>query len=147
MPSRRVLWRGSFAVVTIAAIALVVFFLLLNVGGWRARILARLFRVENWPVVVPPPPNFQPQVPPRFKVSILARGFTEPRWLAVALDGDVFVADSAAGAVVVLHDPQGKGSADSRDVFADHLILPFRDRLPRRLCVHCQHKRGPPLSL
>ncbi|MFZ0760884.1 MAG: sorbosone dehydrogenase family protein [Candidatus Sulfotelmatobacter sp.] len=109
----------------IAAIAVAMFFFLLNVGGWRARILARLFRVDNWPVVVSPPPDFQPQVPPGFRVSVFARGFTEPRWLAVAPNGDVFVADSAAGAVVVLHDSQGQGRAESRDIFADHLNLPF----------------------
>jgi glucose/arabinose dehydrogenase len=38
---------------------------------------------------------------------------------------DVFVADSAIGEVVVLHDPQGQGSAQSREIFADHLNLPF----------------------
>jgi glucose/arabinose dehydrogenase len=126
MPSQKGLWRASFAVLTIAAPALALFsFFLLNVGGWRARILARVFRVDNWPVVVSPPTNFRPQVPPGFEVSVFARGFTEPRWLAVAPSGDVFVADSAAGAVVVLHDPKGMGRADSRDIFADYLDLPF----------------------
>ena len=124
MPSKRISWRGSLGVAAIAAIALAIFFLV-NVGGWRARILARLLRVNNRPVVVPPPPSFQPQVPGGFKVSVFARGFTEPRWLAVAPNGDVFVVDSAAGAVVVLHDPEGKGSAQARDIFADHLNLPF----------------------
>lgn len=37
----------------------------------------------------------------------------------------MFVADSAARQVVVLHDPQGKGHAESRDIFADRLNLPF----------------------
>jgi glucose/arabinose dehydrogenase len=124
MFTQRVLWRPLAVLITIAAGALGVF-LLLNVGGWRALLLARLFRVDNWPVVVEPPANFQPQVPPGFKVSAFAKGFTEPRWLAVAPNGDVFVADSAAGEVVVLHDPQNKGSAESRDIFADHLNLPF----------------------
>jgi glucose/arabinose dehydrogenase len=99
--------------------------LLLNLAGWRARVLARLLRTDNWPVVVSPPTDFQPQVPPGFKVSVFARGFAEPRWLAVAPNGDVFVADSASGAVVVLHDPQSHGSALSRETFADHLNLPF----------------------
>jgi glucose/arabinose dehydrogenase len=120
-----VLSRRPIAEAAIAATLAVSVFFLLNLGGWRARILARLFRVDNWPVVVSPPPNFQPQVPPGFKVSVFARGFTGPRWLAVAPDGDVFVADSAAGAVVVLHDPERSGAARSRDIFADHLNLPF----------------------
>jgi glucose/arabinose dehydrogenase len=99
--------------------------LLLNVGGYRALIFSKLSSVNNWPVVVEPPANFQPRVPPGFKVSVYARDFKEPRWLAVAPNGDVVVADSGAGEVVVLHDSHGKGSAASRDVFADHLDLPF----------------------
>ena len=125
MPSKRALWQRSLVVVAMAAATLAGLFFLLNPGGWRARILARLLRVDNDPVVVVPPPNFQPQVPAGFKVSVFATGFTQPRWLAVAPSGDVFVADSAAGLVVVLHDPQGKGRAESRDIFADHLNLPF----------------------
>jgi glucose/arabinose dehydrogenase len=108
----------------IAAVALTVVGLL-NVSGWRALVLARLFRIDNDPVVVPLPSNFQPQVPSGFKVSVFATGFIGPRWLAVAPDGDVFVADSPAGEIVVLHDPQKQGSAESREVFADHLDLPF----------------------
>jgi glucose/arabinose dehydrogenase len=84
-----------------------------------------VFRVDNRPVVVPPPPDFRPHVPAGFKVTVFAEGFAEPRWLAIAPDGDVFVADSAAGTVVVLHDPGRIGHAESRDTFADHLILPF----------------------
>jgi glucose/arabinose dehydrogenase len=116
--------RTFVAVVTIATTVLAGI-LLLNTGGWRALILARLFRVDNDPVMVPRPANFRPQVPPGFDVSVFATGFAEPRWLAVAPNGDVFVADSAAREVVVLRDPQGKGRAQSRDIFADHLNLPF----------------------
>lgn len=75
--------------------------------------------------MVSPPRSFQPEVPAGFKVSVFAKGFEQPRWLAIASNGDVFVADSAAGQIVVLHDPQQHGIADSRDVFADHLNLPF----------------------
>jgi hypothetical protein len=81
--------------------------------------------LRTGPRVVSPPANFQPQVPAGFKVSVFARGFAEPRSLAVAPNGDVFVADSAAGEVVVLHDQQGQGRAQSRDIFADHQNLPF----------------------
>jgi glucose/arabinose dehydrogenase len=108
----------------IAVAALAVIFLL-NTGGWKTRIRARLLRTDNGPLVVAPPANFQPKVPPGFKVSVFARDFTEPRWLAVAPNGDVFVADSAVGEVVVLHDPENQGSAQSREVFAHHLNLPF----------------------
>jgi glucose/arabinose dehydrogenase len=98
---------------------------LLNVAGWRARVVARFLRTENQPLVVAAPAHFQPEVPGGFKVSVFARGFRQPRWMAVAPDGDVFVADSAAGAVVVLHVTAGEPVAGSREVFADHLTLPF----------------------
>ena len=117
--------RRSFGAAGMMIAAALVIVLVLNTGGWRARVLARVLRTDNWPVVVSPPANFQPQVPPGFKVSVFAEGFTEPRWLAVAPNGDVFVADSSAGKVVVLRDPQRQGRAQSREIFADHLHLPF----------------------
>jgi glucose/arabinose dehydrogenase len=117
--------RRSFTTMGLIATAMLAVILLLNVGGWKTRIRARLFRTGNWPVVVSPPPNFQPQVPPGFKLSVFAKGFTQPRWLAVAPNGDVFVSDSAIGEVVVLHDPQSRGSVQSREIFADRLNLPF----------------------
>jgi glucose/arabinose dehydrogenase len=124
MNPRKTLWRVVVAFVLITgAVSSVV--LLLNVGGWRARVVSRITRVENWPVVVASPPNFQPTVPPGFTVSVFAKGLVEPRWLAVAPNGDVFVADSAAGEIVVLHGLSAQGSAESRTVFADHLNLPF----------------------
>jgi glucose/arabinose dehydrogenase len=111
----------TFSSIVAAALSIL---LLSKVVGWRAGILAR-FHTNNPPVVVSPPVNFQPQVPSGFRVSVFARGFTEPRWLAVAPNGDVFVADSAIGEVLVLDDRQGQGSAQSREIFADHLNLPF----------------------
>jgi len=78
--------------------------------------------VNNPASVVPPPLGFAPRVPQGFAVSILARDFEDPRWLAVAPNGDVFVAESASGRLVVLHDPLHR---PERDVFAEHLLLPF----------------------
>ncbi|MGO9087698.1 MAG: PQQ-dependent sugar dehydrogenase [Candidatus Sulfotelmatobacter sp.] len=124
MNSKKVIWRTVVALAVITAVTIGAVSLL-NVGGWRARVLSRIMRVDNWPVVVTPPPNFQPHVPPGFRVSVFARGFVGPRWLAVSPNGDVFVADSAAGEVIVLHGLSVQGSAESRAVFADHLKLPF----------------------
>src|SRR5208283_3381742 len=117
--------RRVFVVLAAVSLGVLTTLLLLNTGGWRARVLARLLRINNEPVVVAPPPNFQPRVPPGFKISVFAEGFTQPRWLAAAPNGDVFVADSAAGQVIVLFDRQRRGRAESREVFADHLNLPF----------------------
>jgi len=81
--------------------------------------------VNNPARVVPAPLDFQPRVPPSFKVSVFARDFDEPRWLAVAPNGDVFVADAKRGQVIVLRDTRHLGKAESREIFADHLTLPF----------------------
>jgi len=115
MPLRRLLQLA-----TLAAVAIFLF-LLMNVGGWRQRVLARVSRVDNSPTIIAAPPNFLPQVPAGFKTAVFARGFTEPRWLAVAPNGDVFVADPGEDQVVVLHGSK----AETRDIFAGHLNLPF----------------------
>lgn len=123
MPSLKAFWKTIIALFALA-VAAGALFLVLNVGGWRARVAAAIGAVYNWPVVVPPPANFQPHVPPGFKVSIFASGFAEPRWLAVAPNGDVFVADSGAGDVIVLRTAPSPAGA-LREIFADHLSLPF----------------------
>ncbi len=96
--------------------------LLFNFNGWKALVLARVFRTYNPPVVVAAPAGFQPKVPEGFKVSIFASGLRNPRWMAVAPNGDVFLAESGSGEVIVLHSSP---SGVSREVFADGLNLPF----------------------
>jgi glucose/arabinose dehydrogenase len=119
------MWRKSISAALLLAAASLGVLALLNVRGWRALIIARVLRTNNAPVVVPLPPNFQPQLPSGFRASVLASAFKQPRWLAIAPNGDVFVADSAAGEVVVLHAPFSPSGARSRETFADHLNLPF----------------------
>lgn len=119
----RTYWKTIVGLLALA-VAGPALFLALNVGGWRARITAAIGSVYNWPDVVPPPANFHPQVPAGFKASVFASGFEQPRWLTVAPNGDVFVADSGAGQVIVLHSSASPGLA-AREVFADHLSLPF----------------------
>jgi glucose/arabinose dehydrogenase len=115
---------------TILVCAIILFSLpaalvLLNVRGWRARIISRITRIDNRPVVVRAPTGFHPRIPAGFRVSVFATGFVSPRWLAASPNGDVFVADSAAGQVIVLSGISAQGSAESHKVFADHLNLPF----------------------
>lgn len=118
-------WRRTIVALLVLVALVFALFSLLNLRGYRARIVARLLQTNNGPVVVALPVNFQPQVPPGFKVSVLATGFDQPRWLAVAPNGDVFVADSAAGKVIVLHSSTPPSGAGSREIFAHHLNLPF----------------------
>ena len=113
--------RVSIAAATVAVTIVGV----ANTGGWRARIVARLLRVDSDPVVVPRPSGFLPGVPPGFRVTEFAGGFQRPRWIAVAPNGDLFVADSGTAQVVVLKMRAGSDTSTSRQIFADHLNLPF----------------------
>ncbi len=72
-----------------------------------------------------PPTGFLPTVPQGFKVNVYAADFKSPRWLAVAPDGDVFLADSGAGKVIVLRDPQHTGSAQQNEAFVSGLNQPY----------------------
>jgi glucose/arabinose dehydrogenase len=79
----------------------------------------------NGPDSAKPPAGFLPTVPPGFRVSLFATDFRSPRWLTVAPDGDIFLADSGAGEIVVLRDPQHSGGAQEREVFASGVRRPF----------------------
>src|ERR1700682_4413381 len=79
----------------------------------------------NSPNKSKPPAGFLPTVPSGFRVNIFATNFKVPRWLAVAPNGDIFVADIGAGEIVILRDPQNAGGAQARETFADGLRRPF----------------------
>ncbi len=76
--------------------------------------------------VVPQPEGAKLTVPKGFKVSVYAEGdFVYPRWMALAPNGDVFVADSRANRIVVLRDTNKDGKADQRWVWSTKLSQPF----------------------
>jgi glucose/arabinose dehydrogenase len=124
MNVKKTVGRSAAALVA-AIVAGAAIFLASNLGGWRVLVWRRLTRVENWPVIVVPPPIFQPKVPSGFRARVFARGFDQPRWLAVGPNGDLFVADSAVGKIIVLRAAPGNNTEPTREVFADHLNLPF----------------------
>lgn len=65
-------------------------------------------------------------IPKGFKVNVYAEGeFVYPRWMALAPNGDVFVADSRANKIIVLRDKDKDGVADERFTFAENLAQPF----------------------
>ncbi len=70
------------------------------------------------------PPGAGLSVPDGFSVNIFAEGLSHARWLTVADDGTVFVAESRAGIVTMLRDLDRDGVADSRSVFASGLSFP-----------------------
>lgn len=66
----------------------------------------------------------KPDVPPGFRVQVLARGLNQPRVLRKAPNGDIFVAESGSGRVLVFADKPGRGKAKHK-VFAKGLDRPF----------------------
>jgi glucose/arabinose dehydrogenase len=79
----------------------------------------------NGPSRVKPPAGFLPTVPAGFQVNIFAKDFKVPRWLTAAPNGDIFLADTGAGEIIVLRDPQKTGGAQEREVFVDGMKRPF----------------------
>ncbi len=79
----------------------------------------------NAPSKVSPPAGFLPTVPAGFKINVFATGFKTPRWLIVAPNGDIFLADMGAGEIVILRDPQNTGGAQARENFVTGLTRPF----------------------
>ena len=76
--------------------------------------------------VIPQPANAKIFLPKGFKVNVFAEGgFREPRWMALAPNGDVFLADSHGNSIIVLRDKNKDGVAEERFVFSDKLSQPF----------------------
>jgi glucose/arabinose dehydrogenase len=79
----------------------------------------------NGPDSARPPAGFLPKAPTGFQVSVYAKDFKVPRFLAVAPNGDIFVADTGAGQVIILRDPQHGGGTPQKELFAEHQRGPF----------------------
>ncbi|PYT68654.1 MAG: L-sorbosone dehydrogenase [Acidobacteria bacterium] len=79
----------------------------------------------NGPDRVKPPEGFLPTVPAGFTVNVYASGFKMPRFLTVAPNKDIFLADTGSGEILVLRDPKNTGGAHEREVFVDGMRRPF----------------------
>src|SRR5215469_7405799 len=76
--------------------------------------------------IVDRPANAQPKVPPAFKSELYASGFRDPRFLLTAPNGDIFIVESRANEIKVLHDTNGDGKPDVTETFAERgLNKPF----------------------
>ena len=70
-------------------------------------------------------PNEAPlQVPQGFRVSLFAGDLDHVRWMTVAANGDVLLAESQLGKITLLRDSDGDGQADLREVFLRGLNRP-----------------------
>jgi glucose/arabinose dehydrogenase len=72
----------------------------------------------NSPATVARPADALPQVPAGFRAELVATGFRVPRAMAFAPNGDLFIADSGANAVIALHFEKGAAKPSAREVFA-----------------------------
>jgi len=82
--------------------------------------------VNNGPKVLDRPEGAKLSMPDGFEINVFAEGdFTRPRWMALAPNGDVFLADSMGGKIFILRDTNKDGVADERSIFAEGLNEPF----------------------
>jgi glucose/arabinose dehydrogenase len=79
--------------------------------------------VENSSKTIPRPDGVVPQVPKGFTASVFADHLDNPRWMAVAPNGDVFLAQPKTGVVSLLRDEKDTGHA-TVTTFADGFTKP-----------------------
>ena len=79
----------------------------------------------NGPRGAKPLAGFLPTVPAGFHINVYATDFKHPRWLTVAPNGDIFLAENGAGEIIVMCDPQHTGGAQEREVFVSDVKRPF----------------------
>ena len=64
------------------------------------------------------------QLPPGFKANLFADGLTNARWLQMAPNGDLLMAEAEAGKITLLRDADGDGRAEVKETFADGFQRP-----------------------
>jgi glucose/arabinose dehydrogenase len=64
------------------------------------------------------------QLPPGFKANLFADGLSNARWLQMAPNGDVLLAEAEAGKITLLRDADGDGKAEVKATFADGFQRP-----------------------
>ena len=80
---------------------------------------------ENMAEVVAAPEGKMPDVPEGFAVAVFASGLNKPRVIRTAPNGDIFVAESGSGRVLVFSaDASGDAPAEPQ-VFAEGLNQPY----------------------
>ncbi len=79
----------------------------------------------NPPRLVYRPSGASPTVPAGFHVDLFASGLEGPRTIRIAPNGDIFVAESGAGRVLVFRAADGVATPTQQSVFADGLGYPY----------------------
>jgi glucose/arabinose dehydrogenase/cytochrome c2 len=79
----------------------------------------------NGPQVVEQPDGAVLSVPPGFTVKMFGSGFSNPRLLRIAPNGDIFLAETAANRIRVLRAAAGADAPSENEIFATGLDRPF----------------------
>src|SRR5579872_571471 len=79
---------------------------------------------DNNPIPSPRPADVMLKTLPGFKVDIFASGLYEPRKMLIAPNGDIFLAESSKGEIVVFHGMKD-GKPEQKSTFATGLNKPF----------------------
>lgn len=80
---------------------------------------------ENPPLVVARPADAALHLPPGFEIAVWAANLEGPRNMALAPNGDIFVAESSSGRISLFRDDNRDGLADRRFTFSSGLNYPF----------------------
>jgi glucose/arabinose dehydrogenase len=80
---------------------------------------------ERQPTVVPRPAGVMPDVPKGFAVQVFASGLNQPRVMRIAPNGDIFLAESGSGRVLVFAAGSAGHLPAKPEVFAEGLDRPF----------------------
>ena len=80
---------------------------------------------NNGAVIAPRPDGVWPQAPAGFKVEQFATGLENPRLMRMAPNGDIFLAESEAGKIMVFRGIGKDGKPQQTEVFATGLKMPF----------------------
>jgi glucose/arabinose dehydrogenase len=80
---------------------------------------------ENHPHVVRRPADRWPQAPAGFKVDLFASELDNPRLIRTAPNGDLFLAESDPGRILVFHGMASDGKPEKVETFAEGFRRPF----------------------
>ena len=73
---------------------------------------------NNAAAITPRPDGVMPQTLPGFKVQQFATGLENPRLMRMAPNGDIFLAESSAGKIIVIRGVTADGKAGQMETFA-----------------------------
>lgn len=80
---------------------------------------------SNGPIIVNRPANAWPRVPKGFQVQLFTTGLDNPRLLRTAPNGDIFLANSNAGQILIFRGITKDGKPRQKEIFASGLSLPY----------------------